>query len=73
MQQVHNPGTAAFTRNLSLWMTGDDVKNLQNLLIAQASGPAALKLKAHGASRIFGLLTFNALKEFQKKAGIVPA
>jgi murein L,D-transpeptidase YcbB/YkuD len=65
--------TVPFSRNLSLWMTGDDVKALQEFLIGQASGPAALKLKAHGATTVFGSLTFNALVEFQEKAGIVPA
>jgi hypothetical protein len=54
-------------------MTGNDVRNLQEFLITQASGPAASKLKAHGTSETFGILTYNALKEFQKKVGIVPA
>ncbi len=53
-------------------MMGNDVKELQLFLIRQASGPAAAKLKAHGTTENFGILTFNALKEFQKQAGIVP-
>ena len=36
------------------------------------TGPAAAKLKAHGATDYFGTLTEAALAEFQKKAGIVP-
>ncbi len=68
---VSSPGP--FTRNLSLGMSGADVKNLQKVLIAQASGPAASKLKAHGTTMTFGILTYNALREFQMKAGIVPA
>lgn len=63
----------AFTRNLSLWNTGSDVKELQLFLISQASGPAAARLKAHGMSQVFGLLTYNALVEFQKSVGITPA
>ena len=54
-------------------MTGNDVRDLQNLLIAEAGGPAAAKLKAHGTTKTFGTLTYNALIEFQKKAGIKPA
>jgi hypothetical protein len=52
---------------------GADVTALQEFLISQASGPAAGKLKAHGASQVFGLLTYNALVELQEKAGIAPA
>jgi hypothetical protein len=63
----------AFVRNLQLGMTGFDVKNLQTFLIAQASGPTAAKLKQHGTTLTFGILTYDALKEFQKKARIVPA
>ena len=37
------------------------------------NGPAAQKLKAHGATTTFGILTYHALVEFQRKAGIVPA
>jgi hypothetical protein len=62
-----------FTRNLSYGMTGSDVKELQEFLIQKDSGPAARKLKAHGATKNFGTLTQNALIEFQKKAGIKPA
>jgi hypothetical protein len=64
---------AVFIRNLSLRITGNDVKALQVFLIAQAKGPAATKLKAHGLTKNFGILTFNALREFQKSVGISPA
>jgi len=67
------PTPSAFARNLGLWDSESDVMNLQLFLIAQAKGPAAARLKAHGATRIFGLLTYNALVEFQKSVGIVPA
>jgi hypothetical protein len=62
-----------FTRNLSLWSTGNDVEQLQQFLISQNSGTAARKLSAHGATKTFGMLTFNALVEFQKSFAITPA
>lgn len=73
--QTTEGGSSTFTfgRNLSIGMTGSDVQVLQQLLIDQASGPAAVKLKAHGTTENFGILTFNALKEFQAKQGISPA
>lgn len=52
---------------------GADVQALQEFLIAQAIGPAAAKLKAHGVSQVFGFLTYNGLVELQEKAGIRPA
>jgi peptidoglycan hydrolase-like protein with peptidoglycan-binding domain len=62
-----------FTRNLSFWMTGSDVMALQQYLIAENAGSAVARLKVHGVTKTFGLLTYNALMEFQKKAGITPA
>jgi hypothetical protein len=62
-----------FTRNLQLHDAGNDVKQLQQFLIAQNIGPAARALKAHGVTKNFGTLTENALSEFQKKVGITPA
>ena len=62
-----------FTHNLSLWSTGNDVKQLQLVLIQKNEGPAARKLAAHGVTTIFGTLTLNALVEFQKAVGIRPA
>jgi len=59
-----------FTRNLGYLMTGSDVNALQRFLISNASGPAAAKLFARGATQTFGILTYNALVEFQKKVGI---
>jgi hypothetical protein len=62
-----------FTRNLYFGITGNDVKQLQQFLISQGSGPAAQKLKVHGTTTYFGVLTQNALIEFQRKVGITPA
>lgn len=62
-----------FSRNLSWGMTGPDVNELQNYLVAQDKGPAAEKLEAHGTTEYFGPLTYNALVEFQKAVGIIPA
>ena len=71
--QVSETTAPLFTRNLSLWSTGSDVQELQQFLISQNSGPAAQALAAHGTTETFGALTLNALIEFQKKVGIVPA
>ena len=65
--------TFVFSRNLQVGSTGSDVHALQTFLIFQSSGSSALRLKAHGTTQYFGALTFNALQEFQKKVGIVPA
>jgi peptidoglycan hydrolase-like protein with peptidoglycan-binding domain len=62
-----------FTRNLSLFAAGPDVMALQRFLIAQNSGPAARRLQAHGVTQTFGILTYQALVEFQIYAGISPA
>jgi DNA-binding beta-propeller fold protein YncE len=59
-----------FTRNLGLWDTGADVQTLQALLINHHAGPAAQTLAAHGTTKFFGVLTYRALKEFQKSVGI---
>jgi hypothetical protein len=61
-----------FTANLRLYDTGSDVHQLQLLLIREAKGPAAQKLKTHGSTDTFGMLTFNALVEYQKSVGITP-
>jgi len=74
LAQSKTHGTSfSFARNLSLGMTGSDVKELQLFLIMQDSGSAAAKLAAHGTTKNFSTLTFNALIEFQRKAGIAPA
>jgi hypothetical protein len=62
-----------FTRDLSYGMTGNDVEQLQQFLIAQNIGSAAERLKANGATKNFGTLTQAALIEFQKHAGITPS
>jgi peptidoglycan hydrolase-like protein with peptidoglycan-binding domain len=62
-----------FTRDLSLWSRGNDVKQLQLFLIEEASGPAAAALARHGATNVFGMLTYRALVEFQQTHGITPA
>jgi hypothetical protein len=49
------------------------VQALQQFLIAEASGPAAAALARHGATKMFGMLTYRALVEFHKKMGIRPA
>jgi hypothetical protein len=62
---------AAAATNGSLWnglgigSRGNTVVDLQNYLIGQNKGPAALKLAATGATGYFGTLTQNALNEYK--------
>ncbi|MGD0499086.1 MAG: peptidoglycan-binding protein [Bryobacteraceae bacterium] len=72
-QFLAGPAATDFPRNLQPGMTGKDVRSLQQFLVAQNTGPAARALAKHGATNAFGMLTENALIEFQKKAGIRPA
>jgi hypothetical protein len=70
--QPKSPG--AFMRDLSLGMTGDDVKALQVFLNTHgypiaASGPGS----SGNETNRFGGLTRAALAKFQKDKGIVPA
>jgi len=52
--------------------SGEEVKVLQQLLIAASSGPSAEELKRVGVSGFFGTYTKNALGEFQLSRGISP-
>jgi hypothetical protein len=60
-------------RTLFLGSTGLDVNALQDFLITQHTGPAAQALQDHGATQNFGVLTKNALREFQAANSILPA
>lgn len=62
--------TPIFTRNLKLGDQGPDVKMLQDFLILQNVGPAAQALARHRVTQTFGLLTYNAVKEFQRSVGL---
>jgi hypothetical protein len=69
-QAGQTPATASigpFTRNLSLGMNGGDVKDLQNFLIAQADGPAAAKLQAHGVTKSSAYLLSTPSRNFKRK------
>lgn len=59
---------------VDLWKgkSGNDVSILQQFLISQNKGPAALALGQVGATAYFGTLTRAALAEFQLHAGISP-
>ena len=60
--QPASPTTGlVFSRDLRIGMTGNDVKRLQNYLIAQNAGPAARALAKHGTTLNFGVLTQAAL------------
>jgi hypothetical protein len=62
-----------FTRNLSIRMRGVDVSNLQEFLVARNTGPAAQVLARTPRTQYFGVLTRNAVIEFQKANKISPA
>jgi len=63
----------ASTRNLYIGLSGNDVRDLQLLLISQHVGPAGDSLQLIGATGYFGSLTKDALVEFQASVGIKPA
>jgi peptidoglycan hydrolase-like protein with peptidoglycan-binding domain len=69
-QSVVSPVTQV--RDLYLDMVGDDVRRLQELLIEENTGPAAIELARVGATGFFGSYTKNALGEYQLANGIVP-
>ncbi len=56
--------------NLGMGSGGADVTTLQQFLISQNKGPAAVALASVGATGRFGALTYAALAEFQKSVGI---
>lgn len=59
--------TPAFTRDLSLGISGADVRSLQDMLIAQGY------LASGSNTGYFGLLTQSALGKYQKAKDITPA
>lgn len=59
--------------NMGKGSHNDDVRILQEFLIAQNKGPAAQELARVGATSSFGPLTRGALAEFQISVGIKPA
>jgi peptidoglycan hydrolase-like protein with peptidoglycan-binding domain len=59
--------------DLMLGSRGTAVVNLQTFLIAKATGSAATRLAAAGATGYFGPITQAALVEYQNAAGISPA
>jgi len=67
-----SPG-GEFARDLKLGLEGDDVRTLQNFLVAKSVGLFAKDLAQVGVTGYFGTLTQNALIEYQKFNGIIPA
>ncbi len=63
----------AINTDLTEGSTGDLVQALQQFLIDQNKGEAALALSANGTTINFGNLTKAALAEWQKAMGISPA
>lgn len=64
---------ASFQVNLGVGSRGQDVSALQQFLISQNRGSAALALSRVGATAYFGGMTRSALAEFQAQVGIIPA
>ncbi|MFA5386112.1 MAG: LamG-like jellyroll fold domain-containing protein [Candidatus Paceibacterota bacterium] len=62
-----------FSVNLTFGSVGSQVSALQNFLVSQNVGLAALALARHGTTQNFGSLTKAALIEYQQSAGISPA
>lgn len=60
-------------KNMGPKSEGDGIRLLQQLLIAEAAGPAARTLGKTKATGYFGALTERALAEYQKALGISPA
>lgn len=67
------PLAPAFARDLFVGDSGDDVRALQELLVARAAGPAAEALARVGATGYFGEYTRAALAELQRALGVSPA
>lgn len=63
----------AITANLREGGRGSDVLALQQFLISENKGSAAVALSRVGATSYFGVLTRAALAEFQARVGISPA
>jgi hypothetical protein len=63
----------AIAINLGTGNNNASVKSLQQFLISQNTGRAAVSLASVGATAYFGPLTRAALAEFQAKVGISPA
>ncbi len=60
-------------QTLTLNDKNNEVKVLQNFLIAKNSGPFSKELFDHGVTDLFGPLTKKALIEYQKNSNISPA
>ncbi len=63
----------AITSSLSQGSRGADVSILQQFLISENKGHAAVTLGLAGATGYFGALTRTAVAEFQVSVGITPA
>ena len=60
-----------FVRDLSLNMTGEDVRNLQKYLNANGFIISKTRVGSSGKeSTLFGMMTYKALQKFQKSVGL---
>lgn len=64
---------SAAVRDLFVGMTGEDVRQLQTILIQRAAGPKAAELRRVTATGYFSNYTYNALREYQSINSVSPA
>lgn len=67
------PASVTFAENLFVGSQGNEVSALQAFLVSKNTGTATEQLASVGATGTFGRLTKQALIEFQKNVGIIPA
>lgn len=70
--QADSGRSNGFIRDLRITMNGIDVNMLQKLLITKNTGAAARRLAANGTTKYFGVLTKNALIEYQRANNLSP-
>jgi len=64
---------SSIIRDLFLTSQGDDVKVLQEFLINQSKGQFSKQLQQAGITGYFGMVTKQALSEYQRSIGIKPS
>lgn len=70
--QTPAPKKTSDVRDLYVTLTGEDVRQLQKILIEKNVGPKARELKRVTATGLFSSYTYNALIEYQAKYSINP-
>jgi murein DD-endopeptidase MepM/ murein hydrolase activator NlpD len=70
LSRVSGTGTGGLPSDLAIGSQGSAVVELQQFLIIQNKGPAAIKLGYAGATGYFGPLTHDALAEYRASASV---